>query len=231
MMFFFLVVVIALFGTCSSLKLEMKSTRYDTSSTTDLIQRIPGRNVITGEIFDPLQLHTKVSPERLKLWREVELKHGRVAMLAAVGMIAAEIRPFSPLFEGKVAGPSIYHVQQIYNIAPRFWVYAVLAVGAFEMYSIALAWGKRDVNGIAFLKNDYVPGDLAFDPLNFANGGARSFGEYSPEFYTRRDRELNNGRLAMIAVAGMWLQELVDKRTIMEHIYEYGFKPATNPTF
>lgn len=212
----------AVFATCAALG--------KSSSTIALVEKIPGRSVLNGEIFDPLNLHTKISPERLKLWREAEVKHGRVAMLAAPGIIAAEARPFSPLFEGKVAGPSIYHVQQIQNISPRFWVYALCAIGAVEMYTIARAWGKRDINGIAFLKDEYVPGDLDFDPLNFSKEGAVGFGEYSPEFFVRRERELNNGRLAMIAVVGMWLQELIDKRTILDHIYEFGFGPALNPS-
>ena len=39
--------------------------------------------------FDPLQLSTK-SPEWVPFFREAELKHGRVAMLATLGWVFAD---------------------------------------------------------------------------------------------------------------------------------------------
>lgn len=45
-----------------------------------------------GKYFDPAGLATKQDPEVIKTWREAELKHGRVAMLAAVGIMVAEVR-------------------------------------------------------------------------------------------------------------------------------------------
>ena len=45
-----------------------------------------------GKYFDPAGLATKQDPEVVKKWREAELKHGRVAMLAALGIMVAEVR-------------------------------------------------------------------------------------------------------------------------------------------
>lgn len=45
-----------------------------------------------GKYFDPAGLATKQNPEVVKKWREAELKHGRVAMLAALGIMVAEVR-------------------------------------------------------------------------------------------------------------------------------------------
>ena len=44
------------------------------------------------QIFDPLGLSTGADPEEIKRWREAEIKHGRVAMLAALGVLVAEVR-------------------------------------------------------------------------------------------------------------------------------------------
>jgi len=54
------------------------------------------------------------SDRDVKRWRESELKHGRLAMLAFVGICTAEwgqgVR--IPLFNG-IEGPAIYHYQQV----------------------------------------------------------------------------------------------------------------------
>ena len=43
------------------------------------------------QIFDPLGLSDGAAPGEIKKWREAEIKHGRVAMLAALGVIVAEV--------------------------------------------------------------------------------------------------------------------------------------------
>ena len=42
-------------------------------------------------MFDPLGLSKDAEIEQIKLWREAEIKHGRVAMLATVGVLVAEV--------------------------------------------------------------------------------------------------------------------------------------------
>ena len=60
---------------------------------------------------------------------------------------------------------------------------------------------------MAGLKEDYVNGDLGFDPLNLKPTD-------SDAFDTIRTKELQNGRLAMLGVAGMVAQELVTGQSL-----------------
>ena len=71
---------------------------------------VPGQLPPTG-FFDPLGFTRNIGDLQFKKFQEAELKHGRVAMLAAVGILVAE--RFHPLWAGKVMGPAIYHFQVI----------------------------------------------------------------------------------------------------------------------
>merc|ERR1712187_988897 len=48
-------------------------------------------------VFDPLGISTKVPEGQLLFYREAELKHGRVCMLAVLGLIVGERHDFIPL--------------------------------------------------------------------------------------------------------------------------------------
>jgi len=166
-----------------------------------------------GPIFDPLGLAEKASPLELKRYQECEIKHGRVAMLATVGYLLQE--QFHPLFNlGNDIGPSLRHFQLIESQVPWFWEAAVFTIGLFEANNIARGWQKRDpyTEGIAPLKEDYIPGDLGFDPLSLGPV------EDTEKFNELRTKELNNGRLAMIGIMGMWAQQLVDGKEIFNSV-------------
>jgi light-harvesting complex I chlorophyll a/b binding protein 1 len=112
--------------------------------------------------FDPLGLSAGRPDDELKLWREAELKHGRVAMLAANGIIMSE--NFNPLFGGKVTGAAIYHFQQIESLFPPFWYFLVFGIGIIEGWNILRGWEPYGQTtgqfGVANLKEDYENGDL-----------------------------------------------------------------------
>ena len=59
------------------------------------------------------------------------------------------------------------------------------------------------------LREEHVNGDLGFDPL-----GLKPIDEEA--FDLMRTKELQNGRLAMIGIAGMVAQELVNNKGIFE---------------
>ena len=56
-------------------------------------------------------------------WREAEVQHGRVAMLAVLGMLCTE-EPieYHPLFESynKDIGPAIRHLDEVDAVSPFF---------------------------------------------------------------------------------------------------------------
>ena len=62
------------------------------SAGTDYVSTLPGAPFPDGKVWDPVGLSDGANPTDIKKWREAEIKHGRVAMLAAVGVLVAEVR-------------------------------------------------------------------------------------------------------------------------------------------
>lgn len=71
-----------------------------------------------------------------------------------------------------------------------------------------------------------IIGDLGFDPLGL-RPPSRDYENLSEAFVDKRNKELQNGRLAMLGIAGMVVQELVDKRPILVHLKEFGLRYAS----
>jgi len=169
---------------------------------------LPG---ITGPLgfFDPAGFcsedgasNDKVSEGKVRFYREVELKHGRVAMLAALGFPLAE--QFHPLFGGNVDVPSFSAFQQ--TPLQTFWPAVVTVIAIFEVFSVFTFQNpaSRLEDGSPAqpwtIRSDHMPGDLGFDPLGLKPTDPT-------ELLAMQNKELNNGRLAMIAIAGMIVQE------------------------
>jgi hypothetical protein len=152
--------------------------------------------------FDPLGLSTCVTAGKLLFYREVELKHGRVAMLAALGILVGE--QYHPLFGGDIDVPSYIAFQQ--TPLETFWPAVVTAIAIPEIFSVLKfqdptpAYGQKPAEYWT-IKTNEVPGDLGFDPLGLKPKDPK-------EFKDMQTKELNNGRLAMIAAAGMIAQEI-----------------------
>ena len=62
------------------------------------------------------------------------------------------------------------------------------------------------------LRDDYSPGDIGFDPLGLKPSDPE-------EYNAMATKELQNGRLAMLAAAGFMAQELADGKGILEHLF------------
>jgi hypothetical protein len=156
----------------------------------------------------------------MKQYREAETTHGRVAMLAFLGLIVTE-QPFSfhPLFEtaNRDIGPAIRHLDEVRASTPFFFEILAVAIGAAEFARSIRGWEAPGDNETSMLKEGYYPGDIGFDPFglkpdNFA------------EFSAMSTKELQNGRLAMLGVAGIVVQELVNGKEIFVNL---GLAPDT----
>ncbi|CAB1097303.1 LHCP [Ectocarpus sp. CCAP 1310/34] len=78
-----------------------------------------------------------------------------------------------------------------------------------EYNTITKAYAEPSpVTGEGGLREEYSPGDLGFDPLNLKPKDQAGLEKM-------QTKELNNGRLAMIGIAGMLVQELVNPADIL----------------
>merc|ERR1719168_558350 len=147
--------------------------------------------------FDPVGFSEGKSEGKLRFYREVEIKHGRLGMLAALGFLVGE--NFHPLFGGDIDVPAYLAFQQ--TPLQTFWGSVVAAIAVLEVFSV-FSFNSPAGGEPWSIRSDHTPGDLGFDPLNLKPADPE-------EFKTMQTKELNNGRLAMLAAAGMIAQEFV----------------------
>ncbi|KAL3793217.1 hypothetical protein HJC23_000759 [Cyclotella cryptica] len=178
---------------------------------------LPGKVAPFSDGFDPLGFCDRESYETMKTFRESEVTHGRVAMLAVVGFLVTE-QPleFHPLFNigSKDIGPAIRHLDEVRAVAPVFFEILAVAIGASELRRALIGW---EVGTGKNLQDNYYPGDIGFDPFGLKPQSAQ-------EFDTMATKELNNGRLAMLAAIGFIAQELVNGKEIFVNL---GVAPDT----
>jgi len=178
--------------------------------------------------FDPLGFAANADLKTIKKWREAETQHGRVAMLAAVGLLVTE-EPieYHPLFEAynKDIGPAIRHLDEVRAVSPIFFEVFGLFIGALELNRALKGWKSIGENSsFQDLNDDYFPGDVGFDPLGLKPSDPE-------EFATLSTKELQNGRLAMLGAAGIIAQELVNGKEIFVNlgIAPDRFDPSSVP--
>merc|ERR1712118_416490 len=73
------------------------------------VRSMPGVTAPLG-FFDPLNFCGDASEGKIKFYREAEIKHGRVAMLASVGFVVGE--SFHPMWGGNIDVPSYIAFQE-----------------------------------------------------------------------------------------------------------------------
>merc|ERR1719482_1071159 len=149
-----------------------------------------GDGTLAGDMnFDPLQISD--TPSSLAWYREAEIKHARLAMLAAFGWPVSELTNFGNLLTGDGRAPSLLN-GGLGEINALYWAAVVGVAVYWESKGLDKQFGKKD---------DYLPGMLGFDPL----------GADSPSM---RTAEITNGRVAMMAITFYALEEAVTKAPI-----------------
>mmetsp|Transcript_13258 Transcript_13258/g.25918 ORF Transcript_13258/g.25918 Transcript_13258/m.25918 type:complete len:258 (+) Transcript_13258:73-846(+) len=180
-----------------------------------------------GPYFDPLGFSKGKSESEMKRIREAEITHSRVAMLAVLGFLFQEALLDRPLFFkqdlGPIEGPAIYHFQEVSERYPLFWLATIPFFAFHENLRARMGWQDPTKGGDLFgLKDDYEPGNLGFDPFQaypLDTAGQKEM----------QNKELNNGRLAMLAVAGFMAQELANGKTIYENLSLDKLVPPHGP--
>lgn len=177
----------------------------------DTPMELPG---VVGPLgfFDPLDFAAKADASTMRRYREAEITHGRVGMLAVLGFLAGEfVEGSSFLWNAEIKGPAISHLEQVPS---PFWILLTIGIGASESERLNIGWvDPKDVkySQPGLLRSDYTPGDIGFDPF-----GLRP--EDPAELKTMQTKELQNGRLAMIAASGFLAQELASGKGILENL-------------
>ncbi len=109
-------------------------------SLSDLLT-LPGWGPSSGpfkEVFDPLNLAAGATVTDVRRWRESEITHGRVSMLAALGFVVGEQLQDYQLFynfDGGIEGPAI---KQFSQVSQGFWEPLLIAIGLAESYRVSL---------------------------------------------------------------------------------------------
>ncbi|KAL7499208.1 hypothetical protein ACHAWT_006802 [Skeletonema menzelii] len=138
--------------------------------------------------FDPLGLATLGSDSTLAWFRAAELKHSRVAMLATTGyLVQAAGFHFPGMLSSDVSFESLSAMKPL-----DAWD-AVPDLGKAQIYfTIFFAEVVSEAKGTHYTKGGDYP-TIVFPNVNFASS--------DPEkLKVSQSRELNNGRLAMIAI-------------------------------
>merc|ERR1711865_1113648 len=145
--------------------------------------------------------------EDMKMYREAEVTHGRVSMLAVLGFLVQEEAHFLFVEPDKDIGPAIRHLDEVRAVNPVFFEGLAFVIACAELYRSLYGWVNPSV-AVRQLNDDYYPGDVGFDPLGLKP-------EDPTEFAEMATKELQQGRLAMLAISGFIVQELVNGKTIL----------------
>ena len=163
-----------------------------------------------------------LTKERVDFYREAELKHGRVGMVATLGFFVQEGMGYHPLLNNNSSGIDALSDPAL----TKFWPFAFALIGLFEATHAAVDFDKPMENPLNpiwsadwtlkkhkwTLKKDKVYGrygSLIFDPLRLAPKDPKDLKDM-------QTREINNGRLGMLAAAGIIAQETITGKGFTE---------------
>jgi hypothetical protein len=135
--------------------------------------------------FDPLGLSKGKDDITMRYYREAELKHGRVAMAACLGWYL-NAGGVHPAFNSGLSNDPLKAMVELPAVG---WIQFVLGCGAIEWLAVQI---KQ--------RPGYEPGDLL--------GAAYWVDDTDEGWVSYQNKEINNGRLAMLAITGMIYQDV-----------------------
>mmetsp|Transcript_9031 Transcript_9031/g.23410 ORF Transcript_9031/g.23410 Transcript_9031/m.23410 type:complete len:399 (-) Transcript_9031:135-1331(-) len=142
--------------------------------------------------FDPAGFCKDVNKEEFRKLRASEIKHGRVAMMASAGAVVEHYIKI-PGFDR--AGPTWESKFNAIVSVPGAFIFPIFIIGLFL---VELSIWAQDEN---------------LEPGNF--GDPLGLGMYDTEM---RNRELNNGRAAMFAAAGIIVAQIVTGKDAVQQL-------------
>merc|ERR1712066_732702 len=146
--------------------------------------------------WDPVGFTKDGDAEAFKCRRAVELKHGRVSMLATMGYITPEITGKFPGYLSPSAGLKFEDIPNglaaVSKIPALGWVQMIAYAGYCELSGPP----TRAANTADY--SDITPGDYGFKVLT---------SDDPVELTKKLNAEIANGRLAMMAIMGMFFQD------------------------
>jgi len=171
-------------------------------------------NVPGDKGFDPLGLCDSV--EKFRSYREAEIKHCRLAMLAAVGW------PLAEEWHTRLAQA----LGKANELEPDGRVPSVLNGGlvdnthndelAFVFWGLVLVGGAIDVSSKDYAPEGADPWDYGFDPLRLKNKGSPFGIKLRGDRPWMEEAELKHGRLAMVAITAFALQEFATRIPVVK---------------
>lgn len=155
-------------------------------------QRARAGYVETNGIYDPLNYAAGKDINRL---RSVELKNGRICMLAILGLVVQEVYSW-PNTQGYFDNTNPLLT---FTTVPIFGIVQILLVVGLIEFRTGNEWQRGE------------PGDIGFDPLNLAKDGI------NPAY---ADAELKHARLAMVGWLGAVVQTAITGKGVLQTSFE-----------
>merc|ERR1712070_876981 len=147
--------------------------------------------------WDPLGLSSDGNQETFIRRRTTEIKHGRVAMLATMGYITPEIAGKFPGYLSPSKELAFSDIPNGLAAVSKVPFFGWLQIGLYCLYCEAagMGYGYNEE-----LYSNRAPGDLGWKPPLLTTS--------DPELKKKKlNAELANGRLAMMAIIGMFYQD------------------------
>merc|ERR1712176_901271 len=149
-----------------------------------------------GGFWDPIGYTADGNVENFKRRRQTELKHGRISMLATMGYITPELTGKFPGYLSPSLGLKFGDIPNglaaVSKVPALGWVQMVAYAGYCELS------GPRTRAANTSDYESLAPGDYGFKVLTSSDPA---------ELTKKWNAEIANGRLAMMAILGMFFQD------------------------